>query len=66
MKLSEQCEKIYNEIQEHLQAIKELQEKLDTIDFEALDNEEDEFWDSNTIREISSNIDRGLYEMNYA
>ena len=66
MKVSEQCDEIYNQIQEHLEAIKELQEKLGKMDFKTLDEEEDEFWDSNTIREISSNIDRGLYEMNYA
>ncbi len=65
MKWAEKCEEIYNEIEEHLKAIRELQEQLDTIDMDALDEEEDEFWNSNQIAEISNEIDNGLYEMNY-
>ena len=65
MKVSEQCEEIYEQIQEHLKAIRELQEELVNVDLEALDAEEDEFWNSNQIDEISNEIDDGLYHMNY-
>lgn len=65
MKVSEQCELIYNQIQEHLEAIRELQEELVSVDLEALDAEEDEEWNSNYIDEISNQIDDGFYHMNY-
>lgn len=65
MKVSEQCELIYEQIQEHLKAIRELQEKLVNVDLEALDAEEEDFWNSNQIDEISNQIDDGLYHMNY-
>lgn len=65
MKVSEQCELIYEQIQEHLKAIRELQEELVNVDFEALDAEEEDFWNSNQIDEISNQIDDGLYHMNY-
>lgn len=65
MKVSKQCELIYEQIQEHLKAIRELQEELVNVDLEALDAEEDEFWNSNQIDEISNQIDDGLYHMNY-
>lgn len=65
MKVSEQCELIYDQIQEHLKAIRELQEELVNVDLEALDEEEDEEWNSNYIDEISNQIDDGLYHMNY-
>ena len=66
MKVSEQCDVIYDQIQEHLKAIRELQEELVNVDLEALDAEEDEFWNSNQIDEISNQIDDGFYHMNYA
>ena len=65
MKVSEQCEEIYEQIQEHLKAIRELQEELVNVDLEVLDAEEDDFWNSNQIDEISNQIDDGLYHMNY-
>lgn len=65
MKVSEQCELIYEQIQEHLKAIRELQEELVSVDLEALDAEEEDFWNSNQIDEISNQIDDGLYHMNY-
>lgn len=65
MKVSEQCELIYEQIQEHLKAIRELQEQLVSVDLEALDAEEEDFWNSNQIDEISNQIDDGLYHMNY-
>ena len=65
MKVSEQCELIYEQIQEHLKAIRELQEQLVSVDLGALDAEEEDFWNSNQIDEISNQIDDGFYHMNY-